>query len=91
MSLWNFYLKDSWDSPKDTTDIDTSRNLNMLYNLLGRQHVGFDIGNRGRLEIAGPGGPNLSPAQWRRDVDFMNQPLGRGNVPGFSMKYTREF
>ena len=52
-----------------------SKALNILHDVYRKQYLGLDLGDKRKLELAGPEGPNLSPGS-------------PGGLPGYSMKYT---
>ena len=80
------HTENEWGSKKK------KRSVIIAYDILEKQHVGFDIGDLGFLEFAGPKGPNLSPIQKTgRQKDYYGRAEYKKDIPGFSMKLTKKF
>ena len=91
VSLLNYYIDKAKELSGEVEDVETPKSIDMLYNLIMKQHVGFPVGSKGYLEFAGPGGPNLSPRAIAGGEDYMGRPHDKPNIPGYSMKYTLDF
>ena len=77
VSLWDYAmrLKESKDIKEEDTLYYPSKALDALYEIFRKQYLGFDIGKKGFLEMAGPEGPDLTKRS-------------PGIQPGYSARYT---
>ena len=90
-SIWDQYLKQSklTSTKSDTTSFTAPPIFNTLYDLIEKQHVGFNVGTGGFFEIQGPRGRTLSPS-YRQEKDIMGKDMYKAQPPGFSIKYSKE-
>jgi hypothetical protein len=89
-SLWDYYMKKSWEPSRGREERTNLETLGMLSDVVQKQYLGFNVGNMGYLELAGPQGPNLSPPAARELTDIHGRRHSKPHVPGFSMKYTMD-
>ena len=84
-SIWDHYIKQSSLKPKESyfgitvPEIDTPPVLNTLYDIFKNQHFSVDVGSKGKFQLSGPQGPNLSPHPYD------------DSIPGYSAKYSFKF
>ena len=94
-SMYDYFIEKNLGLPTISAKKAEEGNTNiaqLAYDILEKQHVGFDIGDLGFLEFAGPKGPNLSPIQKTgRQKDYYGRAEYKKDIPGFSMKLTKKF
>jgi hypothetical protein len=91
MSLLNYYMRKAKELSEEVEGIETPQSLDVLHDLVLKQHLGVPIGKKGFLELSGPKGPNLSPRPTSGGRDYMGRPDDKPPIPGYSMKYTLDF